>query len=161
MVTTYSSDQTTEMKLTPKQFATFLNFYPPYIGAGVKINYITSDWREMKVSMQVRWYNRNYFGTHFGGSLYSMVDPHIVLLLSQILGRDYIIWDKASDIDFIKATKKAVHAIFTITDAQIADIKQNTEKGDKYLPQYKVDIVDEDKNLIARVNKTIYVRLKK
>ncbi|MCY7295281.1 DUF4442 domain-containing protein [Alteromonas sp. a30] len=149
------------MQLSPKYFATFMNFYPPYIGAGIKINYISDDWREMKVSMKVRWYNRNFFGTHFGGSLYSMVDPHIVLLLSQLLGRDYVIWDKAADIDFIKATKKPVHAIFTITDSQIEDIKSNTADGNKYLPQYEVDIIDENRNLIARVNKTIYVRRKK
>jgi hypothetical protein len=31
--------------------------------------------------MNLRWYNTNYVGTHFGGSLYSMVDPIYMLLL--------------------------------------------------------------------------------
>lgn len=148
------------MAITAKKLAKLLNFYPPYIGAGVKIDYITDDWREMKVSLKVRWFNRNYFGTHFGGNLYSMVDPHIVLLLTQVLGKDYIIWDKSADIDFIKATKAPVHAIFTITDSQLEDIKEKTASGDKYLPQYEVDIIDEEGNLIAKVNKIIYVRKK-
>lgn len=148
------------MKTTPKKLKRLLNFYPPYIGAGIKIDSISEDWRELKVSMKVRWYNRNYVGTHFGGSLYSMVDPHFMLMLLQILGRDYVVWDKASDIDFVKATKKPISATFTITDGMIEDIKNNTANGDKYLPQYEIDIVDEDKNLIARVNKTLYVRKK-
>lgn len=148
------------MKTTPKKLKRLLNFYPPYIGAGIKIDSISEDWRELKVSMKVRWYNRNYVGTHFGGSLYSMVDPHFMLMLLQILGRDYVVWDKASDIDFVKATKKPISATFTITDGMIEDIKNNTSNGDKYLPQYEIDIVDEDKNLIARVNKTLYVRKK-
>ncbi len=148
------------MKLTPKSFRRMLNFYPPYLGAGIKIDYINDDWQELRVSMKARWYNRNYVGTHFGGSLYSMVDPHLMLLLIQILGKEYTIWDKAADIDFIKATKKPVSATFTITDSQIADIKEKTENGDKYLPQYEIDIVDEDQNLIARINKTLYIRKK-
>ena len=148
------------MKTTPKTLKRLLNFYPPYIGAGIKIDYITDDWRELRVKMKVRWYNRNYVGTHFGGSLYSMVDPHFMLMLLQILGRDYVVWDKASDIDFVKATKKPISATFTITDGMIEDIKNNTANGDKYLPQYEVDIIDEEKNLIARVNKTLYIRKK-
>ncbi|UAA39029.1 DUF4442 domain-containing protein [Paraneptunicella aestuarii] len=149
------------MKMTPPLLRRILNFYPPYIGAGVKIDYLSDDWREMQVSMRVRWYNRNYFGTHFGGSLYSMVDPHICLMLTQILGKDYLVWDKAADIDFVKATNKPVIARFHITESQIEEIKANTASGDKYLPEYEVDIIDEEKNLIAKVNKTLYVRKKK
>lgn len=149
------------MKITPRRFKLILNLYPPYIGAGIRVNYIAEDWREMKVSMKVRWFNRNVFGTHFGGSLYSMVDPHFVLLLLQCLGKDYIVWDKAADIDFIKATKRPVHAIYRVTDAMLAKIKEKTAAGDKYLPQYEVDIVDDSGELIAKVNKTLYIRRKK
>lgn len=83
-----------------------LNIYPPYLGAGVRVSYIRTDWRELHVSMALKWFNRNYVGTHFGGSLYSMVDPHLMLLLIQILGGEYRVWDKASDIEFIKACAK-------------------------------------------------------
>ncbi len=47
------------MEITPKIFKHLLNFYPPYLGAGTKINYISEDWRELHVSMSVRWFNRN------------------------------------------------------------------------------------------------------
>ena len=78
-----------------------LNIWSPYLGAGIKIEYIRKDWKEMKVSMKLRFYNRNIMNTHFGGSLYSMVDPHIMLMLMQLLGEDYIVWDKSAEIDFI------------------------------------------------------------
>jgi acyl-coenzyme A thioesterase PaaI-like protein len=137
-----------------------LNIYPPYVGAGVKIEYIRDDWKELKVSMVLRWYNRNAVGTHFGGSLYSMTDPHIMLLLMNSLGRDYIVWDKSAEIDFVKATKKKVYCTVSITDDIINEIKEKTANGDKYYPEFTLKIIDGEENLIARVKKVLYVKKK-
>jgi len=76
------------MNYTPKRLKRILYLYPPYLGAGVKVTQISQDWTELRVSMSLHWYNRNTVGTHFGGSLYSMVDPHLMLLLMQLLGDD-------------------------------------------------------------------------
>ena len=148
------------MKITPNRMRHLLNFYPPYLGAGIKIETISDDWRELHVSMKLRWYNRNIVGTHFGGSLYSMIDPHFMLMLMQLLGKGYIVWDKAADIEFVKASREKVTAIFRISDDELNDIKLNTESGEKYLPTFKVEIRDKDNNLIARAAKTIYIRRK-
>ena len=88
-----------------------LNLYPPYLGAGVKVTHISEDWRELRVSMSLRWFNRNAVGTHFGGSLYAMVDPHLMLLLIRLLGEKYWVWDQSAAIDFIKASKQKVTSI--------------------------------------------------
>jgi hypothetical protein len=82
-----------------------INFYPPYLGAGVRVTHIADDFRHIEVEMPLRFYNRNYFGTHFGGSLYSMCDPFYVLMLANILGPDYIVWDKAANIRFKSPAK--------------------------------------------------------
>src|SRR2546429_7301474 len=63
-----------------------INLYPPYLGASVRVTHISDDFRRVEVEMPLRFYNRNYFGTHFGGSLYSMCDPFYVLMLANILG---------------------------------------------------------------------------
>lgn len=149
------------MKLTPKLAKRLLNLYPPYIGAGVKCSYISEDWTELHTNMKVRWYNKNRVGTHFGGSLYSMVDPHLMLLMMQQLGRGYYVWDKSADIDFIKATKRPVKAIIRMPKVIVDEIKQRTEQGDKHLPEFEIDIISDDGELIARVNKTLYVKKKK
>ncbi|MBZ4672249.1 MAG: hypothetical protein JG762_479 [Deferribacteraceae bacterium] len=148
------------MYFSPKVMKFLLNIYPPYVGAGVKIEYIRDDWKELKVSMVLRWYNRNAVGTHFGGSLYSMTDPHIMLLLMNSLGRDYIVWDKSAEIDFVKATKKKVYCTVSITDDIINEIKEKTANGDKYYPEFTLKIIDGEENLIARVKKVLYVKKK-
>lgn len=138
----------------------FMTFYPPYLGAGVRVQHISDDFRDIQVSMGLSWYNRNYVGTQFGGSLYSMVDPFYMLMLMENLGRQFIVWDKAADIDFIAPGKGPVFARFSIDETLLDEIRRQTANGEKYLPQLQVDIHDGAGALVARVQKTLYVRLK-
>lgn len=146
------------MKFTPKLLKRIINIYPPYLGAGVKVEYISKDWRELHVSMSLRWYNRNAVGTHFGGSLYSMIDPHLMLLLMNLLGQEYLVWDKSANIEFIKASKRKVKSIIKVSNKDLEDIRRNTEKGEKYYSSFIVEIWDECNDLVARAVKVIYVR---
>lgn len=148
------------MRLTPKLLKLALNLYPPYLGAGVKVTYISEDWKELHVSMSLRWFNRNAVGTHFGGSLYSMIDPHLMLLLMRLLGKEYLVWDKTADIEFVKASKSRVTSLIKITNEDLEVIKNKTDNGEKYFSNFVVEIRDEENNLVARVKKTIYVRKK-
>jgi len=137
-----------------------LNLYPPYLGAGIRVREISPDFRRVRVRMGLGWYNRNYVRTQFGGSLYSMTDPFFMLMLMQLLGRDYIVWDKAASIDFISPGKGPVHAEFRIDDELLAQIRQYTAEGDKYLPELRVEVRDDEGTLVAIVHKTLYIRLK-
>jgi acyl-coenzyme A thioesterase PaaI-like protein len=138
-----------------------INIYGPYFGAGVKVTYINKDFRQANVSLALRWYNKNYVGVHFGGSLYSMIDPFYMLLLMNNLGKDYIVWDKSADIEFIKPGTGTVSASFIVTDEMLEEIKQKTANGEKFLPTYPVIITDENGDIVAKANKTLYIRLKK
>lgn len=137
-----------------------LNLYPPYLGAGVRVRHISADFRDVQVCMGLGWYNRNYVGTQFGGSLYSMVDPFFMLMLMENLGPDYIVWDKAATIDFIAPGRGPVFARLSIDQALLDDVRQQTATGEKYLPQWQGEIHDGSGTLVARVDKTLYVRLK-
>jgi len=137
-----------------------LNLYPPYLGAGIKVTHIAEDFSGASVQMRLHWYNRNYVGTHFGGSLYSMVDPMYMLLLMRRLGSGYLVWDKSATIEFLRPGRGTVSAKFELTDAQLEEIRQATAEGDKYLPTWDLDIVGEDGEVVARVHKVLYVRKK-
>ena len=148
------------MRKTPKLLKFVLNLYGPFLGAGIRIERISDDWKSVDVSMAMRWYNRNVVGAHFGGSLYSMVDPQYMLMLMNCLGRDYIVWDKTAHIDFISPGRGKVRAQFRITDEQLDEIRLRTANGDKYLPEFNVEVLDEHGDLVARAVKTLYVRRK-
>ena len=138
----------------------FGSLYRPFRGAGIKIVHVSDDYRDVKVEMALRWYNRNYVGTHFGGSLYSMTDPFYMLMLVKNLGQNYIVWDKSASIKYIKPGRTKVYANFHFTESEIQSIKEKADNQDKYIFDKSVDIFDEDKQLIASVNKTLYVKKK-
>ncbi|WP_447744633.1 DUF4442 domain-containing protein [Pseudomonas nicosulfuronedens] len=137
-----------------------LNLYPPYLGAGVRVRHISADFREIRVKMGLSLFNRNYVGTQFGGSLYSMTDPFFMLMLMENLGRDYIVWDKAANIEFVSPGKGPVYADFRIDQPLLDDIREQTADGGKYLPRLHAEVRDGEGTLVARVQKTLYVRLK-
>ena len=148
------------MKWTPRRLKFGLNLYPPYLLAGIRISHVDPEWRELRVSMRLRWYNRNAVGTHFGGSLFAMVDPHPMLLLMQLLGRDYIVWDQSATIHFRKPGRGVVRATIRFTDDQLDDIRRATADGTAHRPEYEVAILDDENDTVATVTKTLYVRRK-
>ncbi len=139
----------------------FIRLYPPYLGAGVRVTHIATDFRHIEVEMPLRFYNRNYVGTHFGGSLYSMVDPFYMLMLINILGPDYIVWDKVANIRFKKPGKGIMKATFELTEEKIAEIRAAAEAQPKVEPQFQVIIKDAGGNVVAEVDKLLYIKKKK
>ena len=138
-----------------------LDWYPPLRFAGVRVLSISDDWRDARVVLRRHWYNRNYVGTHFGGSLFAMTDPFWMLLTLQALGRDYIVWDKAGSIDFVKPGRGTVHARFDLDDATLDAIRAATAGGEKHLRWFDTAVVDEDGEVVAHVRKQLYVRRKR
>lgn len=147
-------------ELRQKFLEKMINFYGPFLGAGVKLNHMTKDFREAKVSMKLTFYNRNYMGTQFGGSLYAMVDPWYMLMLIKNLGKNYIVWDKAATINFRKPGKGTVYAEFKLTEDHLSEIKRRLETETKMDYIFKVEIKDDAGKLIADVDKVLYIRKK-
>jgi Domain of unknown function (DUF4442) len=138
----------------------FIRFYPPYIGAGVKVDSISEDFHTIEVSMPLKFWNKNYVGTHFGGSLYTMCDPFFVLILIHQLGPNYIVWDKAATIRFKRPGRGTVKARFHISADTVEDIRAQADREGKVEPQFQVFVTDNDGNVIAEVDKLLYVRKK-
>ena len=139
----------------------FINYWPPVLGAGIRVHWLDTEMRAIDVTMKLRRWNQNFVGTQYGGSLYSMADPFFMLMLIHNLGREYIVWDKAATIRFRKPGRGTVKAQFRLTEGDLADIRAKLELHEKYEPTFRVDIMDEAGELIAEVDKLLYIRKKK
>jgi uncharacterized protein DUF4442 len=144
-----------------KTLKRFIRFYPPFLGAGIRVQHISEDLRTIEVHMPLRFWNKNYVGTHFGGSLYTMCDPFFMLILINNLGPDYVVWDKAATIRFKKPGKGMVKAVFHIPSERIEEIRAQADARGKIEPQFQTVVTDADGNVIAEVDKLLYVRKKK
>ena len=136
------------------------NLFPAYRGTGGRIAYIAADFREVRVRLPLSWRTRNYVGTIFGGSLYGAVDPIFMIMLIQLLGREYIVWDKSATIRFRKPGRTTLYATFTIDEAELEAIRSATANGEPVDRVYHVDLADEQGAVHASVEKVIYVRRK-
>jgi hypothetical protein len=145
---------------SPRALRRGVNLWPPFLGAGIRVKHIASDMKAIDVEMKLRWWNANYVGTHFGGSLFAMTDAFYMLMLMANLGRDYIVWDKAASIRYRKPGKGTVRAEFRLSDAQLEDIREKLKALPKYEPVFKVEVRDEQGNVIAEVEKLLHVRRK-
>lgn len=146
--------------IPPRLMCWIYNIYPPYLGAGIKVKKISKDRRYLKVILKLNFFNRNYVGTQFGGSIYSMTDPHYMFLIMSNLGPDYIVWDKAATVNFIAPGKTDIFAEFVIDEVLLLRIKEKTRNGDKYIFDLPVTVNDINNQLVAKVIKTLYVRKK-
>ena len=135
-----------------------INAWPPFLGAGIRVTRMAS--KAIDVEMKLRFWNRNYVGTHFGGSLYAMTDPFFMLMLLDNLGPEYIVWDKAATIRFKKPGRGKVRAEFRLSDEQIDEIRRAAAANGKTEPTFVVQVKDEAGEVVAEVEKVLWVKRK-
>jgi hypothetical protein len=138
-----------------------INFYPPLWGAGIRVASHAHDWSSVVIEMKERWWNRNYVGVHYGGSLYSMCDPWFMLILMKQLGDEFVVWDKAASIRFRRPGKGLLRASFHIPSETIAEVKRQTLLNGVYEPTFKVNVIDREGKVVASVEKVLHVTAKR
>jgi len=137
----------------------FVNLYPPMLGAGIRSHKI--DELTFRATLKMTFLNRNIVGVHFGGSLYAMCDPWFMLILMRALGGDYIVWDKAANIQFLKPGRGTLSADFHIPPERVDEIRAQADSQYKVEPTFTADVLNEQGEVVARVEKLLYVRRKR
>lgn len=134
-----------------------LNFIPAYRGTGGRVTYISDDYTEVHVRIPLSWRTRNYVGTIYGGSMYGAIDPVYMIMLIQMLGRDYVVWDKAASIRFRRPGRTTLRAKFVVEQSEVEAIKTELLGRKSVDRVYKVELVDDAGKIHAEVEKTLYI----
>ena len=124
----------------------------------IRVQRISEDWRQIDVEMRLGWFNRNYMGSHFGGSLFSMTDPFFWLIVQRALGREYVVSHKGGRIDFLIPGYGTARAHFEVSDAALTEIRARTAGGDRYIPEFSTEILNEQNEVVARSTQILHVR---
>jgi acyl-coenzyme A thioesterase PaaI-like protein len=148
------------VKFSARTLVRGMHLWPPFLGAGIRLRRMSEDFREAEVELRLGRLNRNAVGTQFGGSLFAMTDPFYAIMLMRNLGREYLVWDKAASIEYMAPGRGTVRARFALSEARLAGIRAQAAGGEKVLPEFDTDIVDAKGEVVARVHRTVYVRLK-
>jgi|SRR5208282_776704 hypothetical protein len=148
------------MAIAKRYLRRFINLWPPFLGAGIRVTRLQTDMKAIDVEMKLHFWNSNYVGTHFGGSLYALTDPFYMLMLIENLGPDYIVWDKSASIRFRRSGRGKVFAAFRLSDQQIEELRQELKTQEKIEPTFAVEVKDETGAVIAEVQKVLHIRKK-
>jgi len=142
------------------KFQALVNLYPPYLGAGVRVTHVADDFSRIEVRMKLHLWNQNYVGTHFGGSLFAMADPFFMIMLLELLGPGYVVWDKVGTVRFRKPGRGTVRARFEIPAQRVEEIRAAANAGGKVEPTFTVQITDAQGEVVAEVEKLLSVKRK-
>jgi acyl-coenzyme A thioesterase PaaI-like protein len=137
-----------------------IGWWPPLLGAGIKVVRMDKNLREADVEMRLTRWNKNYVGVHFGGSLFSMTDPFYMLMLVANLGGEYVVWDKSASIRYKRPGVGRVRAEFRLSEERLAEIRAAVEVEGRYDARFVVEIKDDKGGVVAEVERVVYCATK-
>ena len=137
-----------------------MNIWFPFLFSGIRITKLSDDFRYVKVELKSHWYNKNYVGTHFGGSLFAMTDPFWMIMILRNMGNEYVVWDKAAEIEFVKPGRGRVTAEFKLEESMLGELRDAASGNEKVLRWFEIAVIDSEGDLVAKVRKQVYIRRK-
>ncbi|MBI2711745.1 MAG: YiiD C-terminal domain-containing protein [Bdellovibrio sp.] len=136
------------------------NYWPPFFGAGIRVEYVSKDFREVRVQLKFGTLNRNAVGTQFGGSIFAMTDPFYMIMLMKNLGEDYVVWDKAAEIRYRRPGRSRLSAHFILTEADLEMVREKLKSADRFDFEKRVEVKDMEGETVAEVKKVVQIRPK-
>lgn len=133
------------------------NLSPMYRRTTARVVHISKDLKEVKIKIPLSYKNKNYVGAIFGGSMYSAVDPIYMTQLMQILGDDYVVWDKSATIHYKRPAKEQIFCDFKFTDAEIEAIKKRVQNENEITIEKTTHLKNTEDIVFAEVIKILYI----
>ena len=134
------------------------NLSPMHRRTTAKVIYIFEDFKEIKIKLPFSYKNANYVNTIFGGSMFSAVDPFPMTQLMNLIGDEYVVWDKAAEIFFRRPAKEDLFADFIYTDEEINEIKKKAQEQDEFEIIKSTKLTNKDKSIVyCEVRKRVYI----
>jgi hypothetical protein len=134
------------------------NLSPMYRRSTARIISISKDLFRVTIKLPISYKNKNYVSSIFGGSMFSAVDPIPMVQLINILGDDFVVWDKSAQIFFKRPARESLYADFEYTQKEIDAIKYDViqNKEIEVVKRTKLTNKNRDK-IFCEVHKTIYI----
>mgnify|MGYP001182513416 CR=1 FL=1 len=141
-------------------FRFLFNLSPMYRNTGGRLIEVSDNLHYVKIKLLFNVKTKNYVGTIYGGCMYGAVDGIYVVQLINILGGEYIVWDKSAKIKFKRPANRMLFAEFKLTSELINQIKKDIHELGKNDYNLSVNLIDSNGSVYAEVEKIIYIASK-
>ncbi len=141
-----------------KLFKYGFNLSPMYRRSTGKIIHVSEDLLQVRIKLPLTYKNRNYVNSIFGGSMFSAVDPIPMVQLINLLGPDYVVWDKSAEIRFKRPAREHLYAEFHYSLEELEEIKTIVAQENELEIIKTTELTNQDgTKVFCQVHKTIYV----
>ena len=141
-------------------FKVGFNMSPMYKRSCGKIIFASEDLHVVKIKIPLSYKNKNYVGSMFGGSLFSATDPIYMIQLMQILGKEFVVWDKKTNIKFKRPAYENAFATFEFSTTEINEIIEKVQSENEMDYTKILHITDKNGTIFAELEKTLYISTK-
>ena len=139
-------------------FKNGFNLSPMYRRSCGRVVAVSEDLHRIEVKLPLSYKNRNYVNTIFGGSLFASVDPFPMVQLINIIGDDYVVWDKSAEIRFLRPGQGTLRAEFVYTPEEIESIIKDVAAKNEIEIVKTTQLIDQrTKEICCEVHKKIYI----
>ncbi len=137
------------------------NLSPMYRRSTGRVQTVTKDLSRITIKVPLSWKNRNYVGTIFGGSMFASVDPIPMVQLINLLGDDYVVWDKSAEIKFKRPANQNLFAEFVYTPEELENIKKRVAVENEIEIVKSTSLTNKEQTIeFCVVHKTLYIATK-
>ncbi|PTX64205.1 acyl-coenzyme A thioesterase PaaI-like protein [Kordia periserrulae] len=133
------------------------NLSPMYRRTTARVVEISDDLKRVKIKVPISYKNKNYVGAIFGGSMFAATDPIYMIQLVQILGEDYVVWDKAATINYKRPAKEHLYCEFLFSEGEIETIKKQIAETHEMTIEKTTYLTNANTQVFAEVIKTLYI----
>ena len=90
--------------------------------------------------------------------MFSAVDPIPMIQLIHLLGKDYVVWDKAATIRFKRPAREHLFADFTYTQDELKYIKSCVNEQNEIEIEKLTELKNKNGDIVySEILKTIYI----
>ena len=90
--------------------------------------------------------------------MFSAVDPFPMTQLMNLIGDDYVVWDKSAEIFFRRPAKEDLFADFIYTNEEIDEIKKKAQELNEFEIFKSTKLTNKDKSIVyCEVRKRVYI----
>lgn len=141
-----------------KLFKYGFNLSPMYKRSTAKIINVSDDLLSITIKLPISWKNKNYVNSIFGGSMFAAVDPIPMVQLMNLIGDDFVVWDKSAEIKFKRPAKEDLYADFVFSKNELEEIKIKVATHQEWEVLKTTHLTNKEKTQVfCEVQKTIYV----
>lgn len=135
--------------------------YPPLLFQRIWVKRFHPNFYGVDVKISNSFFNRNYNGSIFGGTIYAATDPFYAILFDQLMqrkGYKVRVWLKSGYIQYLKPGLTSLYFTIKITDEMIAEAEQTIKANGKFVKTYPLELFNKNGELCATALNEVYLR---